>query len=146
MKLTASLLAPVLLALVSNAEAEKVQFDNNYDNPGGSLSTVACSDGPNGLLTRGYTTFSTLPGFNDHKHIGAAAAIEGWNSANCGTCWALNYTTNFFHKTITMFAIDHATQGFVISETAMNDLTGGQARALGQAEVNAQRVPCPASA
>ncbi|KAK1232313.1 hypothetical protein PQX77_004564 [Marasmius sp. AFHP31] len=137
MKLTASLLAPVLLALVSNAEAERVQFDKNYDNADGSLNTVACSDGPNGLITRGYgPTFSRLPLFNDHKHIGAAAAVEGWNSANCGTCWTLNYKTNFFDKTITIFAMDHAAQGFVISEEAMNDLTGNQASALGHVEIH----------
>ena len=143
MKLTIALLVPVLLALVSNAEPAKLQFDSTYDNPDGRLDAVACSDGPNGLITRGYgPTFSTLPQFNEYKHIGSAAAIEGWNSVNCGTCWTLNYTTKFFQKEITVFVMDAAKEGFVLSEEAMNDLTGGQASALGQVEVDAQPVSC----
>ena len=30
-----------------------VSYDQVYDNAGGDLATVACSDGPNGLLTKG---------------------------------------------------------------------------------------------
>ena len=30
-----------------------VSYDQTYDNPNGDLNTVACSNGPNGLLTKG---------------------------------------------------------------------------------------------
>jgi len=43
---TAALAAPSATATVT------VSYDQSYDNASGSLDTVACSDGPNGLLTK----------------------------------------------------------------------------------------------
>jgi hypothetical protein len=63
-------------------------YDNTYDNPYGSLNGVACSNGENGLLTKGFTTFGSLPSF---PYIGGAQAVTGWNSPQCGSCWALTY-------------------------------------------------------
>ncbi|KAG7098504.1 hypothetical protein E1B28_000448 [Marasmius oreades] len=134
----AHLLVAVFFALHSNAVI--VQFDKIYDKPEGRLESVACSDGPNGLITRGYgPTFGTLPKFN---HIGAASAIEGWNSEKCGTCWELKYTTKFTQRSIVIFAIDHTEEGFTISEGAMNDLTANQAKLLGRVDVVTTEVPC----
>jgi len=127
-----------ILALVPSALAVTLSYDPTYDNSGGSLSTVACSNGPNGLLTAGFTTFGSLPKF---PHIGGAAAVEGWDSANCGTCWELTYTnTKGVSKSINVLAIDHAQAGFNIALAAMNELTGNQAVQLGRVDVASKQV------
>lgn len=48
----------------------------------------------------------------------------------CGTCWQLSYGG----RTINVLAIDHAASGFNIAQAAMNELTNGQAAALGRVE------------
>lgn len=113
--------------------ADEVSYDTAYDNSAASLSTVACSDGANGLITRGFTTFGSLPGF---PHIGGAAAIAGWNSPSCGTCWTLTYT----NMTINVLAIDVAKYGFNIALSAMNHLTNGNAVQYGRINVTSTSV------
>ncbi|KAF8061675.1 Cerato-platanin [Lyophyllum atratum] len=136
MRFTA-ILAPLAL-LPSVALAVTLSYDTAYDNSGASLATVACSDGPNGLLTDGFTTFGSLPKF---PHIGGAAAVEGYDSSNCGTCWELTYTnTKGVKKAINVIAIDHAQAGFNIALTAMDELTGGQAVHLGRVDVASKQV------
>ena len=110
-----------------------VSYDESYDSGSTSLANVACSDGTNGLLTKGFTTFSSLPHF---PNIGGAAAIAGWNSASCGTCWQLTYNG----KSINVLAIDHADEGFNIALEAMNTLTGGQAQQLGRINASVKQV------
>ncbi|KAK0439907.1 Cerato-platanin [Armillaria borealis] len=79
-----------------------------------SLNNVACSNGEHGLETKGYTTYGSLPSF---PYIASSDAVEGWNSANCGTCWLLTYND----RNIT------CVDSFFTSEAALNDLTNGQA-------------------
>lgn len=117
----------IVLALVGVVSAITVSYDTGYDDASRSLSVVSCSDGSNGLLTKGYTTQGSLPSF---PHIGGAATIAGWNDVNCGKCYSLTYNGN----SINVLAIDHAAEGFNIGETALNDLTGGQAAALGRVD------------
>lgn len=128
-----------LLALIpSTTLAVTVAYDTAYDNASQSLATVACSDGPNGLLTAGFTTFGSLPHF---PHIGAAAAVAGYNSPNCGTCWQLTYTnTKGVQKHINVIAVDHAGAGFNIALGALNELTGGQGVQLGRINADAKQV------
>ncbi|KZT63439.1 Cerato-platanin [Daedalea quercina L-15889] len=125
----ALLFAPAALAQSSIT----VAYDQTYDNSDQSLSTVSCSDGTYGLETQGYTTFGSLP---DFPYIGAAAAVSGWGSAECGTCWELAYDGN----TINVLAIDHAGDGFNIALEAMNVLTDNQAEALGRVTATATQV------
>jgi hypothetical protein len=40
--------------------AVSVSFDTVYDNPNGDLHTVTCSDGSNGLLTKGKDKSTSL--------------------------------------------------------------------------------------
>jgi hypothetical protein len=87
--------ACTLLLVVVSALADTVSFDNTYDNSGGSLATVACSDGANGLLSR-FPTFGSLPTF---PNIGGAQAVEGHGSSNCGTCWQLTFNGNSINGT-----------------------------------------------
>lgn len=125
-----------LAALAAPALAVSVTYDQVYDNRQGSLSTVACSNGPNGLLTRGYKTFGDLPPF---PHIGGAAAVTGWNSESCGTCWELTFTDeNNQKRQIHVLAVDYAANGFNIGLTAMNELTNGHGVEYGVVEVDAK--------
>jgi len=98
------------------------------------MTAVACSDGLNGLTTRyGWTTQGQIPRF---PYIGAAEAVTGWNSTGCGTCWQLS----FRGRSINVLAVDHAGAGFNVALKAMNDLTNGQAVALGRVDAAAVQV------
>ncbi|KAH9483666.1 Allergen Asp f 15 homolg [Psilocybe cubensis] len=113
-------------------------FDPVYDNVNGSLATVACSNGANGLLTKGFTTFGSLPSF---PFIGGAPAVTGFNSAGCGTCWKLAFTNSSNITTsINILAIDVATPNFNIALAAMNNLTNNQAEQLGRVPITATQV------
>ena len=123
----------ILAAAAAPVLGVTLSYDETYDNSAGSLSTVACSDGSNGLLTKGFSTFGSLPHF---PNVGGAQAVAGWNSASCGSCWKLTYKG----KSINVLAIDHAASGFNIAKAAMNTLTNGQAEALGRIDVTATQV------
>ncbi|KAI0831643.1 Cerato-platanin-domain-containing protein [Trametes gibbosa] len=127
-------LAFAALALfVPSALGVTLSYDETYDNGSNSLASVACSDGAHGLLTKGFSTFGSLPHF---PNIGGAAAVSGWNSAQCGTCWQLSYNG----KSINVLAVDHADSGFNIALGAMNALTNGQAKQLGRINVSSKQV------
>ncbi|KLO12557.1 SnodProt1 [Schizopora paradoxa] len=113
-------------------QANTVSFDQTFDNAAGSLNTVSCSNGPNGLENLGFTTFGSLPNF---PFIGGAPAVTGFGSAACGTCWALTFNG----KTINVLAIDHSTS-FNIALEAMNVLTNNQAEFLGRVTVTSKQV------
>ena len=125
--------ASILTTLLSAASATTVSYDAGYSDASRSLTAVACSDGTNGLLTKGFSTQGSLPSF---LNIGGASVIAGYNDANCGTCWALTYNG----VTINVLAIDHADAGFNIATEAMNTLTGGQAVQLGRVDASYEQV------
>lgn len=111
-----------------------VSYDAGYDNRGRSLTQVACSDGPNGLITRKHwNTQGDIPTF---PFIGGAQAVASWNSANCGTCWRLDYNG----RSINVLVIDHADAGFNIAQEAMDALTGGQSVQLGRVNGEATQI------
>ena len=132
-KFVLSLVSLAALAAPSLASSSTVTYDNMYDHYSDSLNNVACSDGENGLITKGYTDFGSLPHF---PLIGGAPAVGSWNSPACGSCWSLTYNGN----TIYVLAIDTGAEGFNIAEEAMNMLTNGQAEALGRVTVDASQV------
>ncbi|TEB31346.1 cerato-platanin-related secreted protein [Coprinellus micaceus] len=131
--------ALVLCSVVAAALGQSitVSYDTVYDNASQSLATVACSDGSNGLLTRGFTTFGSLPRF---PRIGGVPAVTGWNSPACGTCWQLAYTSGGVTRTVNIIAVDVGSRGFNIARAAMNELTNGQATQLGRVPVTANQV------
>ncbi|EMT63329.1 Cerato-platanin [Fusarium oxysporum II5] len=117
------------LALTSAVSATTVSYDTGYDDKSRPMTAVSCSDGKNGLITKyGRKTQGNIP----TKYVGGVNIIEGWNSANCGGCYRLEYKG----KKINVLAIDHAASGFNIGLDAMNALTNGQAVKLGR--INAQ--------
>ncbi|KDQ34049.1 hypothetical protein PLEOSDRAFT_1110827 [Pleurotus ostreatus PC15] len=129
------------LALLTSATGvlgTTVAYDRAYDDRSAPLTSVACSDGPHGLIVRGYRTFGSLPNF---PFIGGAEAVEGYDSANCGSCWNITYTNPAGrNKTISMLAVDGTTRGFVLGLRAADILTGGQAVHLGRVNATAKRV------
>ncbi len=128
-----ALTVAALALFTSSAFGVTVSYDPSYDVSSTSLANVACSDGANGLLTKGFSTFGSLPHF---PNIGGAAAIAGWNSSSCGTCWQLTYKG----KSINVLAIDHTDDGFNIAEAALNTLTNNQAEQLGRIDATVKQV------
>jgi len=123
-----------LFYLFSVASAITVSYDTGYDDGSRSLSAVSCSDGSNGLLTKGYTTQSSLPSF---PRIGGASVIAGWNSASCGTCWSLTYNGN----TINVLAMDHAAEGFNIALSSAVSTQAMLRSMLLSVDCRGQRIP-----
>ncbi|CAG8278503.1 unnamed protein product [Penicillium salamii] len=119
------------------AQTVSVSFDPKYDIGTSSLSTVSCSDGPNGLLTAGFTDFASLPSF---PRVGGAPTVKGWNSANCGACYKLHYANGKVDESITVIAVDAAPGGFNIGKQAMDLLTKNQAEQLGRVDATFELV------
>ncbi|KAG1720033.1 Cerato-platanin [Suillus occidentalis] len=138
MKFSSVLFSISIFVLSSLAQTtETLSYDTSYDDTTLSLSSVACSDGTNGLETKGYTTLGSLPTF---PNVGGVYSVTGWNSAACGACYNVTYGT----KTVTILAVDVSKAGFTISETAMNTLTGNLAVELGRVDVTATQVDASA--
>ncbi|KAG7086420.1 hypothetical protein E1B28_002374 [Marasmius oreades] len=137
MKLSFTLFPALLVALPTYIGAVQLRYDNHYDDANGSMNIVACSNGVNGLASR-FPTFGSVPGF---PHIGAADVIAGFDSPNCGACFRVTYTNSQgVTRSINVVAIDHAGTGFNVAQRAMDDLTGGQAVALGTIDVQSTRL------
>src|SRR5690349_11220144 len=117
MKLSFSL---PFIAGAAVANALTASYDTVYDNSDGKLTTVACSDGPNGLITQGYKTFGSLPNF---PRIGGGPAVTGWNDVDCGSCYNLTYTNpRGVAKTISVLLIDVATPDYNLAKGALDEL------------------------
>ena len=110
----------------------RTTYDTTYDNKNGSLNSVACSNGANGLAGR-FATFGDTPSF---PFIGGAFDVV-WNSPNCGACWSLTNTATGVSISIT--AVDAAGSGFNIAQEAFVVLNGGQI-GQGVADVVATKV------
>ncbi|KAF4511842.1 hypothetical protein G6O67_001049 [Ophiocordyceps sinensis] len=123
-----------IFVLASAVSATRVTFDPGYDNGDRDLTQVACSDGPNGLITRkGWKKQGDIPTF---PFIGGTEAVSGWNSPACGTCWKLEYEG----RRINVLAIDHADAGFNIGQAAMDRLTNTHAVQLGRIQATATEI------
>ena len=120
MKFTSTLISLAALFSVAYADIEPVRPNSFYDNPQTSMNEVACSNGANGLVTKGYPTFGSLPSF---PYIGGAYAVHNWNSTECGSCWRLTYPAT--GVTLYYTAIDTVNSGFDVSDQTMSALTKG---------------------
>lgn len=137
MKFTLSAALISALALPAFAAPADVTYDTAYTNPNSSLSNVACSNGANGLLTKGYTTFGSIPSF---PNIGGVPGGV-WNSTLCGSCWSLKYATpSGSQTTVYITAVDNS-YTFNISPEAFGELTDGTGFEAGKVKVRALRVP-----
>ncbi|CRK43908.1 hypothetical protein BN1723_005893 [Verticillium longisporum] len=124
------------MALSAPAFAVSLTYDRLYDDGDRSLSNVACWN-PN------------VPGlFPDHDEwlvqknvapgILAIPTIDGWDHADCVSCWMLEW--NGGEQARPLLAIDRSKAGFVTSFERMNSLTEGKAEELKTLVVNATRV------
>ncbi|OJA17198.1 hypothetical protein AZE42_00171 [Rhizopogon vesiculosus] len=124
------------VALRAFAVSVYVTYDYTYSNSDGSLNNVACSNGANGLLSKGYTTFGSLPSF---PYLGGVPGAS-WNSTLCGSCWAVKYAMpNGTQNTIYITAVDLAAT-FNLSPEAFGNLTDGTGFAAGKVRARAVQV------
>lgn len=122
--------------LLPFAHATTLSYDAGYSDSSRSLSVVACSNGPNGLITRfGWTRQSQIPRF---PYIGGSGDIKSWNSPSCGTCYSVKYAPT--GRTIFVLGIDVAASGLNVATEAMDDVTNGNAVMLGRIEVQTSKV------
>ncbi|KAG7449547.1 Cerato-platanin [Guyanagaster necrorhizus] len=96
--------------------AVTVGYGSGYGIGSNSLANDAFSDGSNGLLTKLYTTYSSVP---NSPYIASSDSITGWNS--------LSYNG----RTINVLAIDHA---------ALNDLANRHAIEYGSGQAAATQA------
>lgn len=85
------------------------------------------------MTTHGWITQGNVARF---PNIGGVEAVAGWNSPSCGTCWSATYNG----RTVFILAVDHAGSGLNIALQAMNNLTNGQAVALGRVDAAVSQV------
>nr|AAB00101.1 19 kDa antigen [Coccidioides posadasii] len=114
------------------ASTADLSYDTHYDDPSLPLSGVTCSDGDNGMITKGYNTAGEIP---NYPHVGGAFTVETWNSPNCGKCYKVTYNA----KTIFLTAIDHSNSGFNIAKKSMDVLTNRTGRGIGQDQGDLRR-------
>lgn len=124
---------PIFVLFTSVHSQQNVSYDQTYDDGSHSLATVTCSDGPNGLMTKGYNTFQDVP----FPYLGGGPGVS-FNSPDCGTCVNLTYDGN----SVTVELVDEADFSYNIGLKAMNVLTGNQAKFLGRVLATAAPVPC----
>ncbi|KAG1745942.1 Cerato-platanin [Suillus paluster] len=136
MKFTAVVAFLSAFALPAFAVPAYVTWDATYSNPNTSLSIVACSNGKNGLLAKGYTDFASLPSF---PNIGGIPGAN-WNSTLCGSCWSLKYVTPSGNQTTVYITAVDLAYTYNISPEAFNDLTDGTGFESGKVKVRAIRV------
>ncbi|KAF3390732.1 Heat-stable 19 kDa antigen [Talaromyces pinophilus] len=121
------------LALAANStETATATFDTAYDDTDLSLSTVTCSNGENGLVTKGYGTIGDLP----TQDVAGSLTIKGWNDANCGACYSLSYK----NETVYVVAIDAAVGEFNVAQKVLDKLTHGHAQEFGSVTVDYEEV------
>jgi hypothetical protein len=107
--------------MITDTATQPVRANPIYDNPKTSMNIVACSNGANGLVTKGYPTFGSLPTF---PYIGGGYTVKGWNSTECGSCWKLTYPKTGISVYYT--AIDTINAGFDVSDQTMSKLAKGK--------------------
>ncbi|EGX47351.1 hypothetical protein AOL_s00083g444 [Orbilia oligospora ATCC 24927] len=103
-----------LLLLVACASASVLKYDPNYSYSRNlPLTSFACSDGSNGLITKFKGTVNNLSQLRSKLKPGVQVAahkfVTSWNSPSCGACFrARNPKTNLSFNFI---AIDVARDG-----------------------------------
>jgi len=126
-----------LFILPAFSSVMTLSYDTVYDDGATSLDRVACSNGNNGLVTRGYTTFASLPSY---PYICGIEFVKGWNSPNCGTCYNVTYGNPGEKKTFSILAVDTDPNGMNIGENVMNKMTNGNAVEYGTVEADVEQV------
>lgn len=109
-------------ALVERSQPAILQlaYDDGLCQASRSLNTVSCSTGENGLITKGYTTFSSLPGYP------ALAGLPGvgFNSPNCGKCYEMWFSGTGRASQVTAVTSSGVDDQAILCTTEFLALTG----------------------
>ncbi|KAJ2920449.1 hypothetical protein H1R20_g2586, partial [Candolleomyces eurysporus] len=121
MKFTAIFVAltSALVAVAQPPLLSTINFDDRFCVGSTSLATTACSTGENGLITRGFPTFGSLPSF---PAIAGSQIVEGFNSTSCGACWEV-FDPNT-GRSVFLTLVNSAPQGFILCTDTLLALTG----------------------
>ncbi|KAI6147100.1 Cerato-platanin-domain-containing protein [Pisolithus tinctorius] len=143
MKFTAVFAALVVFAIARATSAQTtalVTYSDDYELSNTSLSTVACSNGANGLITKGYTDLGSLPNYPNVTGIPNLT----WNSTRCGTCWELAHQfPNGSINTVLVTAIDAAAT-FDLSPQTFSYLAGISGYEAGKVTANVTQLDASA--
>ncbi|KAI9433902.1 hypothetical protein H4582DRAFT_2060580 [Lactarius indigo] len=102
----------------------------------GSLSTVACSDGTNGLLTKHFTTVRLTAVVPQHRCCPSRRRLELYS------VWVVLEDISSEGSRSTSSPSIMPGDGFNLSLEAMDTLTNGQAQQLGVINAQATQVDC----
>ncbi|EJD06252.1 uncharacterized protein FOMMEDRAFT_26973 [Fomitiporia mediterranea MF3/22] len=105
----------VYLALSQSIFPAKVDF--GFDDPFIIMAATTCGS----ILSPTFPESGDIPAF---PRLGATAFITSSDTSACGTCWRLSQEGRDEPHTF-VFMINPAAEGFLISGTAFDDLTGG---------------------
>jgi len=117
-----------LILFVAAVSASTLKWDNNYNkNSNLPLTSFACSDGANGLITKfndpSLTTTKLSGKLRPGVFLAASPLIPSWNSPNCGKCYRVRSGTKWF----LFVAIDVATPAIVSGQDAFSTLASPNA-------------------
>ncbi|KAK6538577.1 hypothetical protein TWF694_010156 [Orbilia ellipsospora] len=129
--------------LAATVSATNLKWDSNYSySKNLALTSFACSDGVNGLITKtGAKTVGELKAkLKPNVYIAATPFIASWNSPNCGKCYRARNPAN--NKSIYIVAGDVSKPDAVTGEEGFTAIaqTG-----LGQGSFNVYLSEVPAS-
>ncbi|ESK87459.1 allergenic cerato-platanin asp f13 [Moniliophthora roreri MCA 2997] len=122
----------------TDGQTFKLRYVEEYKNADFSFNNVACSNGENGMLSKGYNKIGDIPKSNSNVnvYVGGVYAVEGWGSKECGSCWEVYYD----NKAVRVVAVDTAAEGFNLPQSGMDELTNGRAHDLGVVDVTAKEL------
>ncbi|KAF3911383.1 Cerato-platanin [Dactylellina cionopaga] len=112
-----------VLPFIAAVAATDFKYDNNYSYSSNlALTSFACSDGPNGLITKtGARTVGELRArLQQNVWIAGSPFVSGWGSPKCGECYQARNPKN--NKSFKFVVIDHATPATVVGEDAFKSI------------------------
>ncbi|KAF9566412.1 hypothetical protein EC968_003756 [Mortierella alpina] len=110
--------------LVATVSATNLKWDSNYSYTSNlALTSFACSDGVNGLITKtgALTTSQLRTKLKPGVYTAATPFVASWNSPNCGKCYRVRNPAN--NKSIYIIAIDVGKPDVVTGQEGFNSIT-----------------------
>ncbi|KAK6345146.1 hypothetical protein TWF718_007075 [Orbilia javanica] len=130
-----------LLLLVACASASQLKYDPNYSYARNlPLTSFACSDGANGLITKFKGTVQNLSQLRTklkpNVQVAAHKFVTGWNSPACGACFrARNPKTNLWFNFIAIDVARDGVETVIASPEAFSSVSKSGTTAEGVIEV-----------
>ncbi|KAK6520468.1 hypothetical protein TWF506_000722 [Arthrobotrys conoides] len=124
-----------LLLLVACVSASFLKYDSNYSYARNlPLTSFACSDGANGLITKFHVnTLSELRSkLKPGVQVAAHKFVQKWNSPSCGTClYARNPKTNLGFYFIAIDVASDVAETVIASPEAFSSISPSRTTAEG---------------